>query len=132
MAQPAVLLGDLNSDADDPQIRRLLALPGVVDPVGQVLGREAPRRIDWIFLRGSGGSMRACAIRAHPIIPWLGRSQAPGAADYGISGPASDLGRGATFGAPLAGAAFASLAAGRGPTAAGRALAAKCSTVPAL
>ena len=50
--EPAILVGDLNSDADDPQIRRLLDTPGVGDPVGEILGREAPRRIDWIFTRG--------------------------------------------------------------------------------
>jgi endonuclease/exonuclease/phosphatase family metal-dependent hydrolase len=52
LAEPAVLMGDLNTDADDPQIRSLLASPGVVDAVGQVLGEKAPRRIDWIFARG--------------------------------------------------------------------------------
>ncbi len=55
--EPAVLLGDLNSTAEDPQILQLLQTAGVSDPLGEFLGREAlqseaPRRIDWIFSRG--------------------------------------------------------------------------------
>jgi endonuclease/exonuclease/phosphatase family metal-dependent hydrolase len=49
---PAIFLGDLNSEAGEPEIRRLLAAPGVVDAVGQKLGANAPPRIDWIFVRG--------------------------------------------------------------------------------
>ncbi len=49
---PSVLLGDLNTDAEDPRLGELLATPGVDDPVGRVLGDEAPRRIDWIITRG--------------------------------------------------------------------------------
>ena len=52
LAEPAILLGDLNSDANDPEIRRLLASPGVSDVVGRVLGPKAPPRIDWILVRG--------------------------------------------------------------------------------
>lgn len=52
LPEPAVLLGDLNSHADDPQLACLLALPGVGDPVGEKLGEKAPRRIDWIITRG--------------------------------------------------------------------------------
>ena len=52
LAEPAILLGDLNTTADDPQIRGLLARPGVVDPVGEVLGPKTPERIDWILVRG--------------------------------------------------------------------------------
>jgi endonuclease/exonuclease/phosphatase family metal-dependent hydrolase len=54
---PAILLGDLNSEADEPEIRRLLAIPGVIDAVGQKLGSASRARawgswIDWIFVRG--------------------------------------------------------------------------------
>jgi len=49
---PAVLLGDLNTGADDPQLRELLEMPGVSDSVGQVLGEQAQNRIDWIITRG--------------------------------------------------------------------------------
>ena len=52
LAEPAVLLGDLNSTAQDAQIRQLMATPGVVDAVGQVLGPKDHERIDWIFVRG--------------------------------------------------------------------------------
>ena len=40
LAEPAVLLGDLNSDADDPQIRRLLGTPGVSRCGGSKAGPE--------------------------------------------------------------------------------------------
>ena len=54
LAEPAVLLGDLNTEADDPQLARLLAAPGVEDAVGEHLrrsrpGDDPPRRIDWII-----------------------------------------------------------------------------------
>jgi endonuclease/exonuclease/phosphatase family metal-dependent hydrolase len=49
---PAVLLGDMNSEAGEPEIRRLLETPGVNDAVGQKLGAAAPPRIDWVFVRG--------------------------------------------------------------------------------
>jgi endonuclease/exonuclease/phosphatase family metal-dependent hydrolase len=49
---PAILLGDLNSDADNPEVRRLLTAPEVIDAVGQKLGSAAPARIDWVFVRG--------------------------------------------------------------------------------
>jgi endonuclease/exonuclease/phosphatase family metal-dependent hydrolase len=49
---PAVLLGDLNSEAGEPEVARLLSTPDVIDAVGQKLGAAAPPRIDWIFVRG--------------------------------------------------------------------------------
>jgi endonuclease/exonuclease/phosphatase family metal-dependent hydrolase len=52
LPQPAVLLGDLNSEAGEPELRRLMAAPDVVDAIGQKLGPAAPPRIDWIFVRG--------------------------------------------------------------------------------
>ncbi len=52
LAGPAIFLGDLNSEAAEPEIRRLLAAPGVIDAVGQKLGPNAPPRIDWIVVRG--------------------------------------------------------------------------------
>jgi endonuclease/exonuclease/phosphatase family metal-dependent hydrolase len=52
LPEPAMLLGDLNSTAEDPQIRQLTSLPGVIDAVGQILGRGDCERIDWIFIRG--------------------------------------------------------------------------------
>ncbi|MGD0516749.1 MAG: endonuclease/exonuclease/phosphatase family protein [Thermoguttaceae bacterium] len=52
LAEPAVLLGDLNSTAQDAQISQIASLPGVIDAVGHVLGPKDPGRIDWIFVRG--------------------------------------------------------------------------------
>ena len=52
LPEPAIFLGDLNSTAEDPQIRQLISSPGVIDAVGQVLGQKASDRIDWIFVRG--------------------------------------------------------------------------------
>jgi endonuclease/exonuclease/phosphatase family metal-dependent hydrolase len=48
---PVVLLGDLNTTADDPQLRQLLATPGVVDALASASG-VSPGHIDWILLRG--------------------------------------------------------------------------------
>jgi endonuclease/exonuclease/phosphatase family metal-dependent hydrolase len=52
LAEPAVLLGDLNSDASEDEIVRLVGAPGVVDAIGKKYGLKAPRHIDWIFVRG--------------------------------------------------------------------------------
>lgn len=52
LAAPAILLGDLNTLADDPRLSRLLKLPGVRDAVGEALGAKTPPRIDWIITRG--------------------------------------------------------------------------------
>jgi len=57
LEEPAVLVGDMNSSAEDPQIRQLLEIPAVSDPLGELLGEQiveekAPGRIDWIFVRG--------------------------------------------------------------------------------
>jgi endonuclease/exonuclease/phosphatase family metal-dependent hydrolase len=51
LAGPALLMGDLNSTADDPQLRQLLAAPGVSDALS-CRGIESPQRIDWILVRG--------------------------------------------------------------------------------
>jgi endonuclease/exonuclease/phosphatase family metal-dependent hydrolase len=52
LPSPAILLGDLNTEADEPELRRLLETPDVTDAVGQKLGSAAPVRIDWLFVRG--------------------------------------------------------------------------------
>jgi len=52
LPEPAILLGDFNSEVTEPEIGRLLAAPGVIDAVGQKLGSRAPPRIDFIFVRG--------------------------------------------------------------------------------
>jgi endonuclease/exonuclease/phosphatase family metal-dependent hydrolase len=57
LSEPAILLGDLNSYGDDPQIGQLLSTAGVRDPVGEILVKDArqrslPGRVDWIIVRG--------------------------------------------------------------------------------
>jgi endonuclease/exonuclease/phosphatase family metal-dependent hydrolase len=53
LPEPALLMGDLNTTADDPQLARLLAEPGVRDLVAEGLGpKPPPVRIDWILGRG--------------------------------------------------------------------------------
>jgi len=50
--EPAILMGDMNTMADEPAMKRLLAAPGVGDPLAEVMGQATPRRIDWILTRG--------------------------------------------------------------------------------
>ncbi|MDZ4781083.1 MAG: endonuclease/exonuclease/phosphatase family protein [Planctomycetia bacterium] len=52
LESPAILLGDLNTDDTEPALRKLLDAPGVHDPLRDRLGDGAPRRIDWILVRG--------------------------------------------------------------------------------
>jgi endonuclease/exonuclease/phosphatase family metal-dependent hydrolase len=52
LAQPAVLLGDLNTEEMEPPLAEILAAPGVRDPLREILGDRTPRRIDWILTRG--------------------------------------------------------------------------------
>jgi len=52
LAEPAILLGDLNSGPEDEQLQRLLAAPGVVDAVTAGGAGPATGRIDWILTRG--------------------------------------------------------------------------------
>ncbi len=52
LESPAILLGDLNTDDTEPALRKLLDAPGVHDPLRDRLGDAAPRRIDWILVRG--------------------------------------------------------------------------------
>lgn len=69
--EPAILLGDLNANADDPQLRRLLARADVVDPLGEVLGPDAPEHIDWILVRGlepTGAGTVDRGASDHPMI----------------------------------------------------------------
>ena len=51
LAGPTVLMGDLNSAADDPELQRLLAAPGVRDALAE-RQIQSPTRIDWILVRG--------------------------------------------------------------------------------
>lgn len=51
LAEPVVLLGDLNTDRDDADLKQVLAFPGVHDCVGEKIGGKSGR-IDWILARG--------------------------------------------------------------------------------
>ena len=67
---PAIFLGDLNSEATEPEILRLLAAPGVIDAVGQTLGPAAPPRIDFVFVRGLrvlDAGLRDLGASDHPM-----------------------------------------------------------------
>ncbi|MBX9787585.1 MAG: endonuclease/exonuclease/phosphatase family protein [Pirellulales bacterium] len=50
-AGPVVLMGDLNSTADDRELQQLLAAPGVYDALAEKQ-IQSPSRIDWILVRG--------------------------------------------------------------------------------
>ena len=50
LAEPAILMGDLNDSASHPEIRRLQTTPGVTDVTG--LAPTKHRDSDWIFSRG--------------------------------------------------------------------------------
>ena len=53
LEEPAILLGDLNTRPSDEQIKRLLAVPGVSDALGETLQSDASaERVDWIITRG--------------------------------------------------------------------------------
>jgi endonuclease/exonuclease/phosphatase family metal-dependent hydrolase len=55
LAEPCLLLGDLNCGEEDDAIKNLLATTGVQDPVKDCLGKATPARIDWILSRGMRG-----------------------------------------------------------------------------
>ena len=74
LPEPSIFLGDLNSEVTDPEVRRLLAAPDVVDAVGQKLGSRAPPRIDRSSSAACGCWMPGCATTGLPTIPWPGRS----------------------------------------------------------
>jgi endonuclease/exonuclease/phosphatase family metal-dependent hydrolase len=52
LQMPAILLGDMNSDAHDPVMVKLLEGTDIVDALGKAKGFNAPRHIDWILTRG--------------------------------------------------------------------------------
>ena len=52
LSPPAVLMGDMNTQPDDPQMQRLLVAPGVVDAIAASAAVVPQRRIDWILTRG--------------------------------------------------------------------------------
>jgi endonuclease/exonuclease/phosphatase family metal-dependent hydrolase len=71
LEQPAILMGDLNTDKDDPQIQALRAEPGICDPIGQALDGSHPNSIDWIFARGMtavAGGFKDNGASDHPLV----------------------------------------------------------------
>ncbi|HWA97368.1 MAG TPA: endonuclease/exonuclease/phosphatase family protein, partial [Pirellulales bacterium] len=52
LAEPAVLMGDLNSGPDEPALQQLIATPGVDDPLRHLNAEQGRTRIDWILTRG--------------------------------------------------------------------------------
>ncbi|MEN6406860.1 MAG: endonuclease/exonuclease/phosphatase family protein [Thermoguttaceae bacterium] len=71
LAEPAILTGDFNSTADDPEIQRLLHTPGVSDVVGEKSTVKMPERIDWIFVRGlrcTQAGIRKNVASDHPLV----------------------------------------------------------------
>lgn len=70
LAEPAVLMGDLNTRRADPDLARLLATPGVIDPLAAA-DPNGPDHIDWILVRGlrpvAGGMVRTQASD-HPLV----------------------------------------------------------------
>jgi endonuclease/exonuclease/phosphatase family metal-dependent hydrolase len=71
LPQPALLLGDLNSDAHDPQMQRLLGTPGVCDAVDEKLGTKTAAQIDWIIARGLrpvDAGIRDNGASDHPLV----------------------------------------------------------------
>ena len=76
MESPAMLIGDLNTKADAPELAPLLTAPGVLDPLA---GRELPPdqdvlnkdRIDWILLKGFEATDAGIAPNGasdHPVV----------------------------------------------------------------
>jgi endonuclease/exonuclease/phosphatase family metal-dependent hydrolase len=76
LQSPSLLLADLNASQHNPEVKALLALPGVHDCLADAgLKTDAAGRIDWIIARGlqtvRGGQIQGAAIgdRAsdHPL-----------------------------------------------------------------
>ena len=68
---PAIMMGDLNTMADDPQLAALLARDDVHDAVAEGLKDEAPKRIDWILtrgLRGVASGVERNGASDHPLV----------------------------------------------------------------
>jgi endonuclease/exonuclease/phosphatase family metal-dependent hydrolase len=52
LQEPAILMGDLNSKNDDPQIQLLRKTPGVIDPIGDTVIAKNGESWDRVFARG--------------------------------------------------------------------------------
>lgn len=69
---PCVLMGDLNTTADDPLLVKLLEQPDVQSPLHNTLGSALPsQNIDWIFTRGfqtRSAKLVENAASDHPLL----------------------------------------------------------------
>jgi len=64
-------MGDLNSGREDPEIRRLASMPGVLEPLALVSPADTSDRVDWIFVRGlkvRGAGIRELRASDHPCV----------------------------------------------------------------
>jgi endonuclease/exonuclease/phosphatase family metal-dependent hydrolase len=52
LREPAILMGDLNSEPDSQVIKDLVARPGVDDPIQRLLNPPPESRVDYILIRG--------------------------------------------------------------------------------
>jgi endonuclease/exonuclease/phosphatase family metal-dependent hydrolase len=72
LPEPAILMGDMNSEKSDPLIAPLRTSPGVTDGIARILGDKDPSdRIDYIFTRGlkwRDGGLRDSKASDHPMI----------------------------------------------------------------
>ena len=70
LQSPAILMGDLNSTPDDPQLQELLARPDVVDALrNEPTDARGRQHIDWILARGFrclSGKLIANEASDHP------------------------------------------------------------------
>jgi len=71
LAEPAILMGDLNTAGDDLLMQNLLQTSGVQDPIGDTATLPAKERIDWILTRGlqtlEAGAVSS-AVSDHPLV----------------------------------------------------------------
>ena len=72
LPEPAILMGDMNSEKADPLIAPLRTSPGVTDGIARILGDKDPSdRIDYIFTRGvkwRDGGLRDSKASDHPMV----------------------------------------------------------------
>lgn len=78
LAEPSMLVGDLNADSTNPEVKSILHLPGIHDCITEATGR-GDGRIDWILAKGiktlSGGQIKNGASD-HPLY-WVDVVPAP-------------------------------------------------------
>lgn len=68
---PVILMGDLNTDRSDPQLKRLLESPGVAEGIATLKKPERADRIDWIFARGLepiDAGFEDLGLSDHPVV----------------------------------------------------------------